>query len=191
MDPKFLFDHENAELILREGWKLFMEKGFRGATVDELCRRCKLTKPTLYYYFQDKEHLFVSVLQHQLRGFHHIIEQPGSLSEQLQRIAVSILASFPTEYRVLLRDREHIKDPANQRLIREAFHSELFGPLIALMQAGIARGELEPDRPETLSRVFLGIINNFIGRPAQQSGDPAALAAQLVRYFLGGAQKRT
>jgi TetR/AcrR family transcriptional regulator, mexJK operon transcriptional repressor len=191
MAAEFPENHENAGLILREGWLLFMEKGYRGTTVDELCRRCGLTKPTLYYYFQDKENLFVCVLQHQLRGFHAVIEQPGTLTEQLQRIATSILVSFPTEYTVILRDREHLKNPDNLKRIRDAFHSEMFGPLIALMQAGVERGELEPDRPDTLSRVFLGIINNFIGRPARQSGDPNALAALLVRYFLGGAQKKT
>jgi TetR/AcrR family transcriptional regulator, mexJK operon transcriptional repressor len=168
-----------------------MEKGFRGATVDELCLRCGLTKPTLYYYFHDKENLFVQVLQHQLRDFHAIIEQPGRLSDRLQRIAVSILVSFPTAYNVLLRDRELLKTPESLRLIRDAFHREMFGPLIALMQAGIDNAELRSDSAETLSLVFLGIINNFIGRPAEQSLDKAVLAERLVDYFLNGAQARS
>jgi AcrR family transcriptional regulator len=192
MGAEFPLNHENAELILREGWKLFMEKGYRGTTVDELCLRCGLTKPTLYYYFHDKENLFVQVLQHQLRGFHAVIEQPGLLSDRLQRIAVNILESFPREYTVLLRDREHIKDPANLRLIREAFHQEMFGPLIALMHNGIESGELDPDGSdaETLSLVFLGVINNFIGRANEMSLDRVVLAERLTNYFLKGVLKK-
>ncbi len=48
MDEEFLLDHENAERILDEGWRLFQQKGYRGVTVDELCLRCGITKPTLY-----------------------------------------------------------------------------------------------------------------------------------------------
>lgn len=113
MDKDLLLDHENAELILKEGWRLFQQKGYRGVTVDELCLRCKLSKPTLYYYFKDKENLFVNVLQYKLRGFHAAAEQPGSLAERLERVATTILDSFQTEYSTLLHDREHLKKPEN------------------------------------------------------------------------------
>lgn len=187
MDEKTLLDHENAERILEVGWKLFQQKGYRGLTVDELCRQCRLTKPTLYYYFQDKENLFVQVLTYRLRGFHQAFDRPGPLAQRLQRVAASILNGFQTEYSSLLRDREHIKKPANLQKIREAFHSELMGPLTQLMSAGIARGELKSDSPETLALLFLGLINNFIGRAGEMKTDNAALAEKLAGYFLKGA----
>jgi len=140
MDTDRILDHEKAERILREGWTLFQQKGYRGVTIDELCARCELTKPTLYYYFHDKEHLFVAVLQYKLKDFHKVIDLNGSLVERLERIAVSILESFQSEYNVLLRDREHIKDRQAMLQIRDAFHQELFDPLIRLMQSGIDDG---------------------------------------------------
>ncbi len=187
MDNEKILDHENAERILREGWQLFEQKGYRGVSIDELCARCNLTKPTLYYYFHDKEQLFVDVLQYKLKGFHDVIEQPGTLSERLGWIIVSILDSFQKEYSALLRDREHIKDPANLQRIRDAFHDELFGPLNRLMQAGIREGKLSGDNPELLALIFLGMSNNFIGRSAEFKLDNPALAAILVNYFLKGA----
>ena len=69
MENQYLLEHENAERIMEESWKLFQQKGYRGVSVDELCLRCRLSKPTLYYYFQDKENLFVQVLQYKLQGF--------------------------------------------------------------------------------------------------------------------------
>jgi len=179
-------DHENARRILDEAWQLFQQKGYRGVSIDELCARCGLTKPTLYYYFQDKENLFVEVLTHRLRGFHAVIGASGCLAERLERSAASILAGFLTPYNLLLRDRELISRPENQQRIRDAFHDELFGPLEALMQQGLDAGELEGDA-NTLVLIFMGIINNFIGRPgSMQSTD---LAATLTQYFLKGAQK--
>ena len=188
MDNERILDHEKAERILQEGWVLFQQKGYRGVTIDELCARCELTKPTLYYYFKDKEHLFVSVLQYRLKGFHEIIDQPGPLVQRLERIAVSILESFQAEYNVLLRDREHLKDPEALAQIRDAFHRELFGPLIHLMQDGIDGGELVESSPQVLSLIFMGIVNNFIGHAAEFHTDNAGLAHDLVNKFLKGVQ---
>ena len=189
MDVNLILDHENAERILTEGWKLFQQKGYRGATIDELCLRCGLSKPTLYYYFRDKENLFVQVLKYKLHGFHRVIEQPGPLTDRLQRVAASILESFQSEYSTLLRDREHLKRPENLLGIREAFRSEMFAPLTSLMLLGIQQGELEQEDPELLTLVFLGIINNFIGKQAELKMEKAALAEKLTVYFLKGVKK--
>jgi AcrR family transcriptional regulator len=186
-DNNLKLDHENANRILEEAWILFQQKGYRGVTIDELCEHCGLSKPTLYYYFADKENLFVQVLSHKLRGFHDIIGQPGPLPERLTRIAVSILVSFQAEYSALIRDREHIKKPENTQIIREAFRSELFGPLAELMRDGVASGELVQDDPETLTLVFMGIVNNFIGKPAEMGLETQVLADRLSGYFLNGA----
>ena len=184
-----LLDHENAERILKEGWCLFQQKGYRGVTVDELCARCQLSKPTLYYYFHDKETLFVQVLEFKLRGFRAAAEQPGSLAERLQAVAAVILDSFQSEYSTLLRDRELLKKPESLKKIRDAFHNELFGPLIQIMRLGIEQGELQADRPETLTLIFLGMVNNFIGKAADMQTHNAALAEKLTVYFLQGTHK--
>lgn len=190
MDAAFFQEHENARRILDEGWRLFQQKGYRGVSVDELCQRCGLSKPTLYYYFGDKENLFVQVLRYKLHGFREVIEQPGTLAERLQRVVVAILASFETDYTTLLRDRRHLKRPENLEAVRSAFRGELFGPLAALMQDGMDRGELQADDPTTLTLFFLGAINNFIGRSAEMRLEDDALAQKLIDYFLKGVQTK-
>jgi AcrR family transcriptional regulator len=42
---------------------LFAQKGYSGATVDEIIVKAKATKPMLYYYFGSKEGLFAAVLE--------------------------------------------------------------------------------------------------------------------------------
>lgn len=186
MDPAVFLEHENARRILDEAWRLFQQKGYRGVSVNELCQRSGLSKPTLYYYFGDKENLFVQVLRHKLHGFHEVIEQPGTLAERLEMVIVAILESFATDYTTLLRDREHLKRPENLEAVRSAFRGELFGPLAALMQESMARGELQADDPATLTLFFLGAINNFVGRSAELGLSHAALAQKLTNYFLNG-----
>ncbi len=189
MKKNVLLSHENAERILQEGWIMFQQKGYRGVTLDELCLRCKITKPTLYYYFEDKETLFVQVLKFKLQGFREVIEKPGGLAERLAATAEVILESFITDYNALLRDREHIKRPEYQQLIRDAFHNELFGPLNRLMKNGMAQGELRAGQPEMLTLVYLGMVNNFIGRQRDNGQDSHQRALWLADCFLKGAER--
>lgn len=44
--------------IRRAAIELFAEKGFAAASTREICARAQITKPVLYYYFKDKEHLY-------------------------------------------------------------------------------------------------------------------------------------
>ncbi|HOE02103.1 MAG TPA: TetR/AcrR family transcriptional regulator [Anaerolineaceae bacterium] len=181
-------EHENANRILAMAWRLFQQKGYKGVTIDEICSGCGLTKPTLYYYYRDKEGLFVSVLQHQLALFNRVLTQPGNIEQQLQRLAVAILENFQIEYSVLMRDRAHIKKPENQAAVREAFRSGLFNPLLLLMETGLKNGDLQARNPEVLTLAFLGIINNFINRGAESGTSTAELAAELTQLFLQGAK---
>jgi hypothetical protein len=58
--------------------------------------------------------------------------------------------------------------------------------LASLMQSGIQQGELEGDDPDLLTLVFLGIINNFIGKQVEMKMDTADLSEKLTTYFLKG-----
>lgn len=191
MRPELVADHVNAERILDEGWIMFQQKGYLGVNLDVLCARCGVTKPTLYYYFGNKEGLFVQVLRHRLSGFHKAIDAPGTIAERLERTALAILVSFQTEYSSVLRDREHVTDPGNRESIRESFRHELFDPLARLMQAGIDAGVLRAEKAETLVLLFLGMLNSFTGRAAESGADKAAFARLVTDYFLHGAGSST
>ncbi|QRN82614.1 TetR/AcrR family transcriptional regulator [Chloroflexota bacterium] len=188
MEAKINLDNRNAERILQEGWRLFEKKGFRGVSLDELCQRSGFSKPTVYYYFHNKENLFVQVLRYKLSGFHAVVKRPGTLPERLEWFATNILESFKVETSFLMRDREHIKRLEARQEIKEAFHTELFDPLSALMRMGIDRGELKGDNSEVLTLIFLGCINNFIGKAGEMHMSNAALSKILTSYFLEGAK---
>ena len=180
-------EHPNAERILNDSWELFQQKGYRGVSVDEICQRCNLTKPTLYYYFENKETLFVEVLVHRLRGFHEVIEGQGALAERLERIASTMFDSFSTEYSHLVRDLEHIKRPENGLRVREAFATEMFLPLTALMSAAVAAGELKGE-PRFLAMVFAGMVDSFISHASDFGMDNRQLAVQVTQFFMRGAK---
>jgi AcrR family transcriptional regulator len=58
--------------IISAARALFAEKGYSGATVDEIIIKAKTTKPMLYYYFGNKEGLFAAVLEDIYGGMREI-----------------------------------------------------------------------------------------------------------------------
>ncbi len=177
----------NAEKILLEAWRLFQSKGYRGASLDEVCRRCKITKPTLYYYFQDKETLYFQTLLHQLHGYRAILEQPTTLTERLIDFAQAMLDNFRVDLSAMLRDMEHIRDPNYRRLINEAHQTELIEPVSALMRTGMRQGELRKGDSALYAWAFFGLVNAFIQSRHGLKQDNKTLARLLVNLFLRGA----
>ncbi len=50
-------------LIITAARDLFAERGFKGTTVREIARRCRITDPALYYHFRSKQALMQAVLE--------------------------------------------------------------------------------------------------------------------------------
>ena len=51
------------EEILRAGLKVFSEKGFQGATMDDIALELEATKGLLYYHFKTKEEILSAILR--------------------------------------------------------------------------------------------------------------------------------
>jgi len=52
-----------AEDILAAAQKVMLEKGYNGATMDDIAAEAGLTKPTVYQYFKTKDELFVQLVE--------------------------------------------------------------------------------------------------------------------------------
>jgi AcrR family transcriptional regulator len=182
-----LSTNANARKILDEAWSLFQAKGYRGVSMDEVCRRCKITKPTLYYYFRDKETLYIQTMLHQLHGYRAILEENAPLAERLTRFAQMMLDNFRADLSAMLRDMEHIGDKHYRRLINAAHQAELVEPITALMQAGMRRGELRPGDSTLYAWTFFGLVNTFIQSRHGLDQDNETVARLLVELFLRGA----
>lgn len=48
---------DNKEKIARIATELFAQQGYNAVSVQEICEKAKVTKPTLYYYFTNKKGL--------------------------------------------------------------------------------------------------------------------------------------
>ena len=51
------------QLILTAALKEFSSRGFSGARIDEIAEKTNFSKRMIYYYFKDKQDLFVRCLE--------------------------------------------------------------------------------------------------------------------------------
>lgn len=87
--------------IIEVATKLFLEQGYKATSLDQIVGICGGSKQTLYRYFDNKEGLFIAVLDHNVKNHFefvsHLSEQPNrSLSDILEDFAVQYLTKICT-----------------------------------------------------------------------------------------------
>jgi TetR/AcrR family transcriptional regulator len=58
----FLVMKSAREAILKSAMRLFAEKGYASCSIREICQSAGVTKPVLYYHFQNKEDLYQELM---------------------------------------------------------------------------------------------------------------------------------
>ena len=75
------------ERLLAAGTALFSEKGYAGTSIREIVSQAGVTKPVLYYYFENKEGIFLAILKRAARMQEAILadvrERTGAVLDRL------------------------------------------------------------------------------------------------------------
>src|SRR5690242_130861 len=92
---------ERADRIRRAGAQVFSERGYEQATMEEVAERAELGKATLYYYFQNKQELFVDIVEHATDSVKRLVDENIPAGGDPHQIAAAIcrfsLAYFQCE----------------------------------------------------------------------------------------------
>lgn len=190
-----------AAKILSTAAHLFMQLGYRAVSINDIVKAAEVTKPTLYYYFRDKEELFVQMALQRLLDTHATLEaavagQP-TIDAQLAGLAAALLNANDGDMRMLRHEMHEHLSPAGQARLGAAFHQHLFAPVQQVMQQGLDRGDMAGHSAAELTMLFLGLMEAFHGITGQldnigmprESGQlrPAVFApAAVVGLFLHG-----
>jgi TetR/AcrR family transcriptional regulator len=145
---------ENEELILDAALEVFSAYGYRGATVDQIAAKARMSKPNLLYYFRRKEDIYVALLEHTLADWLEPLHAIDAAGDPLQELSRYIAAK-------LCLSRE--KPEASRLFANEILHGApmigkfLKGPLkelvdgkAAIIRAWIEAGRLAPVDPHHL-----------------------------------------
>jgi AcrR family transcriptional regulator len=146
------------EALLRAGASVFSRRGFRQASVAEICRRSRVANGTFYQYFPDKEQIFLTLIErlaYQLQmRLQASVAPTASAIEQLQsalRTHLKFIESQTALYRVF-REAEFIHTGLSKQLYGQLarFYQEI-------LQSGQSQGQLRHLDPETVSFSLIGM----------------------------------
>jgi AcrR family transcriptional regulator len=179
------------ERILDAAGRVFLERGFQGASVDEIAEAASAGKPTIYARFSNKEMLFTAVVERLVRrntSLYALSCAGDSLKERLEALASIILIRILAPetiglIRVAVAEARRFPDLATsvscmgrQRQIEAV--ASVFGELAATDPIG-ASPAFAPDRLQETARRFLDLAVLPMLMRALFGEDLAALRAEI------------
>ncbi|WP_026406237.1 MULTISPECIES: TetR/AcrR family transcriptional regulator [Actinomadura] len=179
--------------LLAEATRLFAEKGFADASVQEIVAAAGVTKGAMYHYFGSKDDLLYEIyhrlLALQMGRLERIADGPGTAAERLRAAAVDVLETsfrhlddftvFFQSTHLLRRDRREAVR-AERRRYHERFR--------ALVEEGQREGSFRAPPPADIAvHFFFGTVHQ-LGTWYRPGGrlETAAISEHYVDLFLNG-----
>lgn len=111
--------------ILNVAAKLFAEKGFDGARVDEIARKAKVNKALIYYYFKNKEEIRGALFEDFIHDVMDLVDK--SFDDFLDLQSKEKFRKVFDEYLTFFEERKHtIRIMAMESLKKSSVISSLF-----------------------------------------------------------------
>ncbi|MGD0527922.1 MAG: TetR/AcrR family transcriptional regulator [Polyangiaceae bacterium] len=186
--------------ILDAAEAVFAERGFHGARIQDIAERARTAVGTVYNHFEDKDDVLGALLEQrseEMASELHPRDDRGSFEERLRARVVRVLAYVQAHRAFFAIASEQglfagTAAPGARATHKRLRHVErlraIFG---ALVEEGIASGDLEPLQGDALVRFFGGTIRAFVlSGIADRATNVEEDAAMVVELFLHGAARR-
>jgi TetR/AcrR family transcriptional regulator len=151
--------------LLTSALKLFNQKGYAVTTVREIVADAGVTKPVLYYYFNNKEGIYLELFEGPLREFEELLEgyssEGGRASDRLATLceATSELYSNNLEKAKLLNAVYYGPPQGTPFINFEAYHNKLLGAVGKLVDEGIKAGEFRELDVQDVTLAIVGVFH--------------------------------
>ncbi len=169
MSPKHDVSEERKSQILDAAMNTFSELGFHKARMSDIAETSGLSKGSLYWYFDSKESIILSLLDRvfvpEIRDFNVLLKDPRSaesrLASYIERVSddmVKMLKWMPLFYDFLaLAFRQELVKKAISRYYKK--HMKI---LVELIQQGLDSGEFLVEDPEEAAIALGSILEGTI-----------------------------
>ncbi len=181
--------------LVESALTLFSQKGYSGASIREIIDAAGVTRPVLYYYFENKEHLFRKVVESRFSDF--LTEMDAAMAGvhgvrgRLQAVIQSAFIHtemYPDEIRLILN--VFFAAPGqNPEINILALWERRFRRIVNVLRDGMEHGEIKVAEPEQVAMAFCGVMDMHIMARVNRAGVKLTreLGDKLLDLFLAGA----
>ena len=155
--------------ILDAALSIFSNKGYHDTRLDEIVEESDTSKGSIYFYFPNKERLFLALVDQFANLLERrIIEAIGSETVAMRKVEAALGACLSTfgKYRrqakVLLVQASGLGNTFEQKRIET---NDRFAGLIEVyLREAIEQGEIEPIDTEVVAHAWMGAIYSLVIR---------------------------
>ena len=153
--------------------RVFSEKGFNRATVEDIAQEAELSPGTLYLYFKNKDELYASlslrILQYLNIRLDHVVKAEGlDPAERMQALKEAIYDVYQFDPLILinlfhLQSSETLKNLSPELFedIQNLSRRSLDG-ITAMFRTGIEGGLFESFNPEILAELLWSLFSGMV-----------------------------
>jgi TetR/AcrR family transcriptional regulator len=165
--PRFeKLGEEKKQLIMSTALDEFGKRNFTQASLNKISKKAGLSAGALYYYFENKEDLFSTTIQHAFQNFTNYVGdirerfRGGDYWEEIEQLALTRLElslEHPETMEILdkLLETESSEESAQ---IERQFKDQAQNFIRTIFNIGIELGEVRKDLPESfLFKVHLNL----------------------------------
>jgi AcrR family transcriptional regulator len=191
MEPRKPYDIDSlTDIALR----VFAERGYDGASMDDVARAAGITKASIYHHVSGKEALLERGLGRALDALFAILDEPGaregSAGERLRviiaRVAETTLRLLP-ELTVLFRVHGASRSERNALERRRAFDRHVTAIIAQAQRDGDLRTDLDP---RLVARLVFGMSNSVVEWYRSGSLTHEAIGRAIVAITFEGITRR-
>ena len=185
-----------APQIIDAAARVFAERGFHGATTQDIADVLGIRQASLYYYFSSKEAALELVCLKGVEGFFEAAKTIAARRESAQKRLISLIGSHLSPLvdradfvKVFLNERQHLPRESRRRIGRWSRGLErIFEDVI---KEGVAKGEFRADLDVRLATLaILGMCNAASSWQRKENIDVADIAEEFARLVTDGMGKR-
>jgi len=158
-------DETVRERLITCATKLFTRKGYTATTVREIVEAAGVTKPVLYYYFRNKEGIYLELIRGAYAKFDALLdssrEQWGSVTERLLRFSDHVFSLFMENIEVArLMYSIYYGPPQGAPFFDfDTYHLKFQDAMRRLVKEGIRKGEFCKGNAEDIMWAITGVVN--------------------------------
>jgi TetR/AcrR family transcriptional regulator, mexJK operon transcriptional repressor len=147
--------------VLLEAERLYSAGGYDAINLQTIAVAIGVSKAALFYHFDNKQALFMAVLETMLERYNQLIEASIKRlfpSSEAQFLALSVALSGQPMFDAFrfLRSEQHHLSPEQQDLLRHSCTVCLFRPIKQAFTQALERGEIRKVNISAASNLFLG-----------------------------------
>lgn len=182
------------QMVIDTAVRIFHQKGYRAATLDDVANELGLSKPALYHYVSSKENLLSQIyIQAMERFFSSVYEIPSMELSPVEKMRVFMRRHLKTVvidnlaiFSVFFSEENQLPFEDFQRITEEK--KKFTGVVEKIIREGIDKGYFQPLNPKLTAYAIIGMCNWLYRwyKPGTSLFSPDEIADQFISLLENG-----